>query len=214
MARVRKNILVAGMIEQGKTTMIIQLCEAIHAKTKGPHKVLYLISSDPIPAQNIERLKNYNELGNFCNQDRGIAKFFDYEDKYRPLDKALEFLSKYYKNGILVIEDATPIMQGNLSIPVRDTYTNHKNRGVDIITAYHSLIVPPYLCNKVGFTDIFIFKTLGKYKPDYIQNAFAKEMSERFPLVADEIVEAVTKVEKAAPVKAYIQPYQRIITGL
>ena len=210
----RKNILVCGMKEQGKTTLIVQMCKAAHQQQKGAHKVLFLMSSDPIPTEGIERLQGYDALLNFCKQNRGIAKFYDFSDGLRPLDKPLTFLNKYFRNGILVIEDATPLMRGNLPTMVRDWYTNHKNKGVDLFTAYHSINVPPYIAEEAGLTDIVIFKTLGKYKVDYIDGAFKHEIKAKFPLIADEILKAVHAVEKKPHnPKTYIQYHELISTG-
>jgi hypothetical protein len=211
----RKNILVAGMKEQGKTTLIVEMCKYIHAASKNKnHKVLFLMNSDPIPTANITRLNDYTELFDFCKQGKGIAKFYDGADMYRPLDDALQFLAKYFRNGILVIEDATPIMRGNITIAARDWYTNHKNRGVDLFTAYHTIDIPPYIAKDGGLTEIILFKTMPSYDANYINNTLAKSLNSKMPGYANEVIKAIHRVQKAKPTKNYIQPHEQITTGL
>jgi hypothetical protein len=210
----RKNILVAGTKEQGKTTLIVEMCKTAHAKAKGAHKVLFLMNSDPIPTQQIPRLNTEAELFDFCKEKRGMAKYFDGADMYKPLDATLQFLAKYFRNGILVIEDATPIMRGNITIAARDWYTNHKNRGVDMFTAYHTIDIPPYISKDGGLTDIILFKTMPGYDVNYINGTLGKSLLTKMPGYGNEVIKAIHRVQKAKPTNQYIQPHEVITTGL
>ncbi len=205
MSRGRLSTLVIGKKKQGKSTLIKQYITALHKAHNEP--ALILVDNDPPAYDDFERLSDYNMLYKFV-KGNGIAKFYDFDNTNDDVEFIiLEYLRKHFVNGTLVIEDASPFVDGTAPRIVKRWFTNHKNYGIDLFTTFHSIDLPPkFLIRQTH--KIVLFKT----QDDLDLNKY--EMKKKYTGCFDAVYKAWKELKDMPETNNYIQPYKVINTGL
>lgn len=195
MARRCKSVLVFGDIGQGKSSYVSAITQAIALKQK--RKILVLIGSDVPAYSNFYRLKDYAELERWAKNGTGFAKFFDNDKK-----EMLLRVAEWYRNGILIIEDATHYIRGYIPDEVMRFFVDHKNFGVDLFFVYHFLQINPKI--KMLATDMVLFKVADSVK------THRKKFEEIYGDNFEEILKAYEEIQRAPQVPGYVQYHKEI----
>lgn len=200
--------IIIGTKGQGKSTYIKKLIDT-HRKAHPEEKVLIMVSNTPPAYQKYKRLRSYEELTAFC-RGTGVAMFWDDFTKTAKREEyALKFLSKHFRNGMLIVEDLTAWLPNNPPREIRDWFINHKNYGVDLVATYHTLRVPAFLRDQV--THYVLFKTIETVA--YMErNATAYEQKYiNWPKMFEALQDVHAQPHNP---KSYIQAHKVVPTGL
>jgi hypothetical protein len=194
--------LVFGDKNQGKSSYIVQTVKQIFEAR--PTKILSIIKSDSIAYSGFRRLNSYNELNAFCSGGVGFAKFFDNNGGHQAKKEMMRFLGNNFRNGILIIEDATAFMRGHIPDDFIDWIVNHKNYGVDVFLVYHFLKNVPFSF-KMLYNNLVLFKVPDNIEHNQSEYKEYKNLSQ--------ILEAHVKVNAMPERAGYIQHYAEIVNN-
>jgi len=197
--------IVIGKKMQGKSTFIANMVTTVQAALQ--ERTVIIVDNDPPAYNQFERIDDYNTLYRLL-KGKGIAKFYDFNpDDEKVEETILKYLRQHFRNGTLVIEDASPFVSHTASNIIKRWFTNHKNYGVDLVVTFHSLrMVPEFLRNMAH--NIVLFKTQDNL--DINKN----ELRKMYAGCWDSLYTGWKKVNTAPETKNYIQPYVIIETGL
>jgi molybdopterin-guanine dinucleotide biosynthesis protein len=140
--RARKVIVVVGMKNVGKTTTLLNIARS------QKQRVLIFDKNSEMAYNGIEYLKP-SEIKNF----QGVKKCY-----HSDVEGFLTWLKKYYRNGLLVLEDATAYVRSRSNRPLNDMLVSCRHYGLDIILVFHSLTAVPSEIYPLTDT-IILFKT-------------------------------------------------------
>ncbi|MFD2581510.1 hypothetical protein ACFSR6_03350 [Pedobacter vanadiisoli] len=83
-----------------------------------------------------------------------------------PTDETLEIIARDFRDGLIVFEDATKYISGNVRPSIKRFLVDHRMFQVDLIFAFHSLkFVPPFFWSMISYCTIF--KTAEVFNKKY-----------------------------------------------
>lgn len=208
MALSRSFPIIIGTKGQGKSTYIKKIVDA-HRKAHPEERVLIMVGNTPPAYRKYKRLNNYDELAAFC-KGTGVALFHDdFTETAKREEFTLKFLSRHFRNGMLVVEDMTAWLPNNPPREIKDWFINHKNYGVDLVATFHTLRVPAFVRDQV--THYVLFKTIETVS--YLERGYSDYEKKyiAWPMMFDALKKVHTKTHNP---KSYIQAYEIVETGL
>lgn len=137
------SAIVVGQKGVGKSTYLAQLA----AKYDRSLKVL-IIDVNGSPAYSlVERIEPYQIKG----VKRGVVKLLG-----TPTKQTLKLISDYWRDGLVIFEDCTKYISGNVDPEVKAFLVDHRMFNCDLIFTFHSLKrVPPFFWEMIAFTVLF-----------------------------------------------------------
>jgi hypothetical protein len=142
--------LMVAMKGTGKSTRIAEIARK-YPKSK---KVL-IIDVNGSPAYNLIPTIDINKIRLF---DGGVAKIMGVPD-----EETLEIISNNFKNGLLVFEDCTKYLSGNLPKNIKKFLTDHRMLRLDLIFTFHALKrVPPQMWEMTSY--VMLGKTVEVFE--------------------------------------------------
>lgn len=199
------SYLIVGKKNQGKSSWIAERCKALLAKNPNA-KILILVNNDPPSYNWIERSSDFNRLEQFCN-GKGILKFYPGEGTRKPEEETLTFLATRFRDGLLIVEDATAWIPANPPFVIRNWIINHKNYRTNLFITVHSLIDAPAFCRRHTHR-IVLFKTFDDL------NTFEADYFKKYPSYFQQLKKAWANVNSAPERQGYIQANSIIDTGV
>jgi hypothetical protein len=140
--RARRVILVVGMKNVGKTTMLLGMARA------QKQRVLIFDKNSEAAYNGVPYLnpKNIKEF-------QGVKKIY-----HSDVEGFMVWLKTHYRNGLLLLEDATAYVRNRSSRPLNDMLVSCRHYGLDMIMVFHSLTSVPAEIYPLADT-IILFKT-------------------------------------------------------
>lgn len=158
--------LVVGATGCGKSTWLATLCKKSKCNVI-VYKHLATIDDNAFDFLKLENIKNFKiQPGIYKKCKMGGYNHHQYIE-------FLEFVKKNYRNGILIIDDATIFERDRLSVEMNFLLTMKRHLGLDIFLVYHGLTLLPIeqflLCKQIilfNTTDSLKYKAsrLPKYE--------------------------------------------------
>jgi hypothetical protein len=144
--RDQEILLFVGRKKTGKTTLAKKLAATQHSK-------VLCIHTFPHPAYAED--PNYKRLlaSQFHRFTTGKAIAWDMP----PLDLLAAAMAQIH-NAFVICEDSTKYIRSNVSNDVINAIIDHRNKGLDLVFMFHSLLdVPPFLAR--NYNRMVLFKT-------------------------------------------------------
>ncbi|WP_025142739.1 ATP-binding protein [Pedobacter jeongneungensis] len=163
------SAIVVGRKGVGKSTFLAKTASQYPTESK-----VLIIDVNGSPAYNSFKTIEPNQVKLFR---RGHAKLLG-----TPTDETLEIIAKDFNGGLIVFEDATKYISGNVRPSIKAFLVDHRMYQCDLIFAFHSLKrVPPFFWEMISFCTLFktaeVFdKTFKNRIPNYenIKKAYDK----------------------------------------
>lgn len=163
--------IIVGRKFTGKSTLLAKIASS-YPKT---NKVL-IIDVNGSPAYNKYKSINLNQVKLLRT---GVVKLIGTPD-----DEALKTIAKDFRGGLVIFEDCTKYITGNVKPEIRTFLVDHRMWQCDLIFTFHSLkMIPPFFWQMISYI------TLLKTQENFI-NATNRNRVPNFDKVAD----AYTKV--------------------
>ena len=137
------SAIVAGQKGVGKSTFLAQLVLK-YPKTK---KVL-IIDVNGSPAYNTFAQIEAKQIKGFRS---GIVRMLG-----TPSEETLLQLARDFRDGLVIFEDSTKYITGNVSPAIRTFLVDHRMYRCDLIFTFHSLKrIPPFFWEMISFVELF-----------------------------------------------------------
>lgn len=135
--RERRFNIVVGSPGSGKSTFTAELIK----KTPGNAIVYKHIANIDDPAFSFLTEKNADNWRQGAAPGAGVkCKFAGRQEDYRGF---LQWVIRNYRNGMIVVDDATLFERDRLTREMQDIVTMRRHYGLDIILIYHGLTALP-----------------------------------------------------------------------
>ncbi|MGZ3999157.1 MAG: hypothetical protein ACXVIY_00940 [Mucilaginibacter sp.] len=151
--------LVVGRKHTGKSTKLADIARSYDSQSK-----VLVLDVNSSPAYNAFR---QIEVGQVKLLKRGVGRL-----QGTPTDETLEIIANNFRGGLVIFEDATKYILGNVKPNIRAFLTDHRMHRCDLIFTFHSLkMVPPFFWQMVSFLTLLkTQETLGSEYRNRIPN--------------------------------------------
>lgn len=162
--------IIVGRKHTGKSTLLAKIADS-YPKTD---KVL-ILDVNGSPAYNKFKECTLSQVKLLRS---GVAKLIGTPD-----DEALKTIAKDFRGGLVIFEDCTKYITGNVKPEIRTFLVDHRMMNCDLIFTFHSLkAIPPFFWQMISYITIlktqenFINATNRNRVPNYdkIAEAFTK----------------------------------------
>lgn len=164
--------IIVGRKHTGKSTMLADIAG------KYQHGKVLIMDVNGSPAYNhikpctIDQVKRWKSIG-------GVAKLVG-----TPAEETLTVIAECFRGGLVIFEDCTKYISGNVPPAIRAFLVDHRMMRCDLIFTFHSLkMIPPFFWQMISY--ITILKTQ--------ENFIGPQNKQRVPNY-DKIAEAYAKV--------------------
>ncbi|MGN7988674.1 hypothetical protein ACTJKC_15100 [Pedobacter sp. 22226] len=137
------SAIVVGRKGVGKSTYMAKTALQYPSDSK-----VLIIDVNGSPAYNSFKTIEPNQIKLFRS---GHAKILG-----TPTDETLEIIARDFRGGLIVFEDATKYISGNVKPNIKRFLVDHRMFQCDLIFAFHSLkFVPPFFWSMIAYCTIF-----------------------------------------------------------
>lgn len=172
------SAIVVGRKGVGKSTYN----NSVAVKYPRAKKVL-IIDVNGSPAYNAHRQIEVKDIRGFRT---GIAKILG-----TPTLETLKIIAKYFRNGLVIFEDCTKYIEGNVHPSIKEFLVDHRMFNCDLIFTFHSLKrVPPFFWEMISYC--VLFKTAETFESARNKNVIPNYES---------ILSAFRRVNKAKDIR-------------
>lgn len=80
--------------------------------------------------------------------------------------EALKIIAEHWRNGLIIFEDSTKYIAGNVDPSIKKFLVDHRMYGCDLIFTFHSIkMVPPFFWQMIAYCTLF--KTAETFDSSY-----------------------------------------------
>lgn len=150
-------VALIGKRRTGKTTLGRKLIE------KSPHKKIILVDTFEHP--------DYSDFKTITTQELSRVKRGRVRVLYRS-DADLDAVNEHSNNSLIVFEDCTKYIYGDLTSAIRGIVFDSKQKKNDVLLMYHGFsFIPPKILSNLNYITLFkIGENIDRYKskiPNY-----------------------------------------------